>query len=240
MKNGRKTFIVTNFLILTFLFSPAKALAAYFTLEPVSETISPGQDLFVTVRINTEGEAIALGQASLWFDTNILQAQNIAEGDFFPINSYNIDLAGTGEIRLGGGLNPGDDLVFGEGILGTITFSGKNPGVSNLTFDCAIGGTRTSISKGSPNFEEFLDCAKTTTGSYEVLGPTPTPTPPGGATATPTPPGGATATPTPSGGTTPKPTIFVGGGDVLGLAGGVDTFTFALIIAVLMALSTIF
>jgi len=184
--------------LMSLIFGAKGANAAFFSLDPKSQNVSQNDTFDVKLNINTENEQTTAADVVLIFDQEVLEATEIAAGDFYPQNFKNIS---AGKIYIGGSVEKATQTKAGTDLLATITFKGKSAGSSVLRFDCTPGKTSDSnIIKGE-ELTDILDCAKLENGTYTVGGgnnnPTSTPKPTFQPTCTVTPsPKPPTATPT--------------------------------------------
>ena len=201
----KKNFLILNlflcFYVLVFLCFGAKgANAAFFYLEPDTQTISTNNTFDVNLKINTEGEQVTSADVVLLFDQNILEINNITpNNDFFSQNFENISAE---KVYIGGAVQSSTEYKIGEDTIATITFKGKAAGSDSVRFDCTAGKTSDSnISKNDKDATDILSCDKLVNGNYTVSDD-------GSGGTTPRPTFGPTCSPSPK--PSPKPSATPG------------------------------
>ena len=114
------------------------ALAAQISVEPLSQTVSKGENFTVDIYVDPEGNVTAGGDYILSFNNTLLRATSLTPGTFF--SGFDTFLFGginntTGTIDYGEGTFGGG--VNTPGTLTTITFEAiaDEDGVSELTFE---------------------------------------------------------------------------------------------------------
>jgi len=169
----RKNFHLFKFVFLVFsfwflVFGAKGANAAYFSLEPKTQTSSTGAAFDVKLEINTEGEQTTSADVVLLFDKDVLEVTGVTPADFYPQNFKNI---AEGKVYIGGAVESPTEYKSGEDTLATITFKGKTEGTTVVRFDCTPGKTSDSnISKNDDTATDILDCTKLVNGTYTVGG----------------------------------------------------------------------
>lgn len=193
-------------LAISYLLFARNALAATLSFEPVSTSAPIGDTFDVQLLIDTKGESATSADVILFYDSSVLQVNEIVNGskngiEFFPDFFQNVT---DTEIYIGASVIEPIDKREGTGTLATITFQGKVSGASDVAFDCTPGKTSdTNISKSDKNATDIVECELLTNGRYTIGDGSsqPQPTQPIG--------GGVTGTPTPT--KTPTPTLLVSG-----------------------------
>ncbi|OGG08645.1 hypothetical protein A2154_00765 [Candidatus Gottesmanbacteria bacterium RBG_16_43_7] len=176
-------------------------------LEKVgSAPIGVGDTFTVNVRVNTNDNSVLTSRLVLDYDESLVSItpEEITLGPFFPNGTFRdpkIADAGQIDISITGG-DTADDMVQGEGVLTTLTFSALSSGTFTLAFDQNF----TTI-WGLPDENNVIDVygqLPVTIGGGDQLSPTPT------VTLTPSPTGSitpsATGSPSPSHSPTLTPT----------------------------------
>lgn len=186
--------------VLSFLWFASHSFAANnFAFDTTSKSVSVDGTLEVPVNINTDDGVHVIG-ADIWMtvDESYLEVQSINPGSFFPTVTGQ-RLPG-GKIYMAGILEDTTSTLTGDGNVGTILFTPKKTGTTQIRFDCQ-GNNVSDTSKININFanpQNVIDCSST---SANVLSVTVSAT-------------GVEATPTPEGGTEPTatPAVYVPGG----------------------------
>ena len=214
-------FFVICFLLSVFCFGAKGASAAFFYLEPDTQTVSTNNTFDVTLKINTEGEQTTSADVVLLFDQNILEINNIAPGAFYPQNFKNIS---ADKVYIGGAVQSSTEYKIGEETLATITFKGKAAGTASVRFDCTPDKTSDSnISKNDKNATDILSCDKLVNGTYTVSGggtnPTSMPRPTFAPTCSPAPHASATPSELPEAGIMTPSIFLLGVGALLTITG---------------------
>ncbi|MBI2267994.1 MAG: hypothetical protein HYU80_00935 [Candidatus Blackburnbacteria bacterium] len=193
------------------------APASTLSILPPTNTIKVGDEIDLSVNMNTVTNTTTGAELHITFDPQKLELKEITPGTFLPnifVQPAIDNTTGTASVTYGAQpANPPQ----GEGILATLKFKGKSPGTTIVDFGTQTKGR--GIGEGAST-----DIIVNKTGtSITILAPTPTPTPTTSPDTTPTPTQavGASPTPTPtqtggSGGggtqTTPTPTTKPAGG----------------------------
>jgi len=119
---------IFGLLSLIFIFNPAKAFAAEFSLDSQSKEISAGQEFKVDFNINTEKESINSVEGKIDFTADSLELSEIRTGD--SIVNFWIDKP---EYKNGGiifsGITPGG-YVLDKGLIFSIIFKAKKEGTA--------------------------------------------------------------------------------------------------------------
>jgi hypothetical protein len=132
--------------------TPAIASAAILSVSPTSQTVKVGEVFTVTVKLDTQGEAIDGGVdlRFLNFNAQTLQVQDsnpnkdgvqIGAESLMPTTILNSVDNAAGKITFSQ-VVAGGSTFKGAGNLATIKFKAIKAGMSNLTFDYKIGETR--------------------------------------------------------------------------------------------------
>lgn len=180
----------------------ANVFAASLQLDPTTVSTTVGQTFKVKININAGTDQIQSTDAWIPYNKDILEAQSIDNGTFFPIVSNVLTYAGR--VYVGGVVDRAGTSKTGSGTVATINFKAKQNGTVTLTFDCTTGSvSESNIVNMDTNGTDIINCTANgtsvvTVGSGGSSGgatgtPTPTPTP-----STSLPSTGATATPTPT------------------------------------------
>ena len=167
-RNRYRWLILPLLLVVGLLFLGSACAPAPVSISPTSQTVSPGQTF--TVDISVEPTVLIAGaQFDLSFDSSLVTAVSVAEGDLFNqggCNTYFVpgtidNEAGTITGIVCVIITPGC-AVLDPGILATITFvAGETAGTSPLQLSNVIIGNKEGQAQG----REIYD------GSVEVSAP---------------------------------------------------------------------
>ena len=116
----QKYFLICYCLVaLIFLPNPAKAATLYIT--PEAGSFNFGSTFTLTVRTDTEGQAVNAAEASLGFPTDILELVKVSASPTFYLQVPGSPAKGNGTVYFGGGL-PTPGYKGGSRVLGILTF----------------------------------------------------------------------------------------------------------------------
>ena len=139
--------------------------AATLQIDPATVTTAVDKTFEVKISVNSGGEEINGVDAFIIYDANILEAQSISDGSFFPTVLHDIKKAGRAYIA-GMVDNPGT-FKIGAGTIATIIFKAKKNGATTVVFDCTQGSTTDSnVVKNDLNATDIILCASN--GSLKV------------------------------------------------------------------------
>lgn len=177
--------------------------AATLRLEPSTVTTTVDKTFEVKISVNSGGEEINAVDAFVVYDADMLEAQSVSDGSFFPTVLHDIKKAGRAYIA-GMVDNPGTFKV-GAGTVASILFKAKKNGSSTVVFECTQGATTDSnVVKNDLNATDIIVCASN--GSLSVtVGSTTTTTTSVAPTTTSVAP---TSTPIPATTSVPVPTAI--------------------------------
>ncbi|MCP6719314.1 MAG: cohesin domain-containing protein [Patescibacteria group bacterium] len=168
----RKAIIILFSLGLAFLFNltlsqPAKAETASLYLSPASGTFFVGSTFDVSIFVNTEGNSINAVQVDLRFPPELLQVTSPTAGSSFISAWADQPFFSNREGLIsfkGGVLAPG--INTSAGLVSTVTFRAKAPGVANIYF---LDSSKVLLADG-----KGTDILKTTViGEYVLAIPSP-------------------------------------------------------------------
>jgi len=194
-----KKFSFLTILLLFFLLTEKRTLAAdpHLFLSPASNSYSQSFD--VEVRVDTGGQAAGGVDVLLEFPKDILNAQKITKGTAFSeiFSSIKND---EGQLRISSyfGLSEAGKSYNGtNGLIATISFNPKGTGTANVNFLCTPGSSTDSNIVEKVSTTDIIVCSANVNGSYTLTGEgatsqTTTPTPTATTSA-------STITPTPTG-----------------------------------------
>lgn len=132
--------------------------AATLRFEPSTVTTTVDKTFEVKISVNSGGEEINAVDAFVVYDANMLEAQSVSDGTFFPTVLHGIKKAGRAYIA-GMVDNPGTFKV-GAGTVASIFFKAKKDGSSTVIFECIQGSTTDSnVVKNDLNATDIILCA---------------------------------------------------------------------------------
>lgn len=147
------------------LITPTIALAApRLFLDPATKTVGVNEELTVSVKIDTAGEQTLGANASLNFDSEFFELQNVnPRPNLYQTQESNYQ---AGWIYIDGIQHPPVPLS-GSGDLGNFTLKAKKEGNSKVTFNCTAGNLSDSnILDTQAN--DIIDCSATAGGDYTI------------------------------------------------------------------------
>lgn len=161
--------------IFLYISTPQVAKAAFFSFEPDSKIVNPGETFEVKLNIDTQGQDTILGEALISFDSNILEVVEVKEGGFFPSLAHNITI---NKLYVGAFVTDiKNESRIGRGILLTITFKALAEGNSKVEFACSQANLSDSnITGKGPEFADLIRCDKLNLATYIVQRNFPSPT----------------------------------------------------------------
>ena len=142
------------------------AQAASLLFDPTSSTVSVNGTFTVNVNIDAGSDSVAGVEAYILYDANLLEPQNVAAGNYFPIVTNNIT---TGRINITGVVENSSQYKTGSGTVATITFRGLRAGTGILRYDCDLTRNDSSkIVKNDLNATNLISCSTLGTHSYTI------------------------------------------------------------------------
>jgi len=112
-------------------FTPLSASAASYVLSPANGTYEVGETFQVRVMVNTEGDGVNTGDATITYDSDMLTAVSASgEGSAFNLWVTEPTVSGSSITFAGGGTK----ALAGTQPVATITFRGKKEGVGSVSF----------------------------------------------------------------------------------------------------------
>ena len=158
-----KVFFVEVFLLLLFLFILPKGLeAAYLKLEPETVSTNANETFTINVNIDTENEEVNSADVYITYDANLLEAQQVAAGSFFPTVTNDI---ASGRLYIAGLVEDPATSKKGTGTIAIVTFKASKDGSANLSIDCSSS----KIVKADINASNIINCDKNA-GSQVTIG----------------------------------------------------------------------
>ena len=127
-------FFLVSCLMMVFLL-PQKSNAATLTLAPSVSSITVGNIVSISVKVNTQGKYINNGEAVIQFPTDLLEVVSISKNSsIFSLWVEEPSFSNTtGRITFNGGVaNPG--FNGGSGTIASITFKAKKAGSASVIY----------------------------------------------------------------------------------------------------------
>ncbi len=149
----RKLFFLNFGLIFLLFFFAKSTLAAYFQFEPTTINVNSGETFTVKVNINTEGEEVNSADIYLNFDANLIEAQQVTAGSFFPTVTNDIS---SGSIYIAAMVNDPASPKNGIGEIATVTFKALADGSAEISFNC----DNSKIVKADVDATNILVCSR--------------------------------------------------------------------------------
>lgn len=148
---------VSSLLLSVISVEPACAAGASLYLTPSTGTKVVGSQFGVSVKVNTDSQAVNAAEGSVSYDTNLLDVLSVSQGgSIFTLWTANPQASG-GNINFGGGIpNPGYNGTAGH--IFSITFRAKKVGTAQVRFTSGAvlandgKGTNILSSMGSASF----------------------------------------------------------------------------------------
>ncbi|MBI4050162.1 MAG: hypothetical protein HY398_01805 [Candidatus Doudnabacteria bacterium] len=137
------------------------AQAASLYISPASGSFSLGSNFSVTVRTDTQGQAVNTAEATISYSSN-LELVSVAQGGTFYLASPGSPAKGQGSAYFGGGL-PSPGYTGGAGHVGTLTFRGTSVGSATIT----VGSGKALLNDG----QGTNALAATAGGRYTITPP---------------------------------------------------------------------
>ena len=138
---------------------PKRIYGAVLYLAPDSQTICQGDSFLVELRVDSEGEEINTIKADLMFPSNLLGAIDFSKGGSILTLWVEEPVIKNGEISFLAG-RPGG--FKGDGLIGKITFQGKETGEAEINFK-ENSQVLLHDGKGTPAKVSFSE------GNYEIV-----------------------------------------------------------------------
>lgn len=175
-----KTFILLFVTVAVFLFIfplAEKVFAATLQFDPSSKSLKVGETAEIKINIQAGSDQVTSADAYITYDQNLLEAQDVTMGTFFPTTSK--DFSKLGKIYMAGMIDDPATSKTGTGTLGSVFFRVKANGTSTAVFTCEQGATTDSnITKNDLNATDVIQCSgngkATITVGDIILTPTPT------------------------------------------------------------------
>lgn len=145
---------------------------ANFTLSPSSGTYKVGDQIKVTLGIDSGTDKVYTADLWLVFDASKLEfvdAAAVSSPAFpFTLGTKNFDnAAGTFNTLLGPLSSNTNETAVAKGDLVTLTFKAKAVGTGTLSFSCT-GGSNNDTNVFNQDLTDVVNCASNQSGSYTI------------------------------------------------------------------------
>jgi hypothetical protein len=132
LKINYKKSLLVGVALAGFFLLPKFSEAATLNLSPSGGSFSVGATISVSVRTNTQNQAVNTSEVNITYSTDTLELVRVSQGSTFYLPAPGSPAKGTGTAYFGGGLpNPG--YTGSGGSLGTLTFRAKATGNASVT-----------------------------------------------------------------------------------------------------------
>lgn len=159
-----KKILFLSISFITFLFAPAvlgSVWAASFQFNPSSTSTSADSSFSLDIRTDVGSEQVNSAETFVLFDSNLIEAQSVSAGSFFPSVSNNIE---AGRVYVAGMVEDAASSKTGSGTVATIMFKALTNGTATLTFDC----NNSKIVKADINATNIITCDENGTGTVVI------------------------------------------------------------------------
>ena len=192
MWKKNKQWLISVIFLFLFFFGAKGVYAGALKFDSTSVSTSANNTFQVQVIVDAASDQINSIDAYITYDSNILQAQSVAAGTFFPSIAQNLT---TGKVYVAGYVNDPATSKSGTGTVATITFKALTTGTTTLAYFCDTSINETSkIVKNDINATNVIVCSSNGS-SIVTVGTATTTTPTVSVTITPTSSPAATALP---------------------------------------------
>lgn len=138
--------------------------AAHLEFDPATATGTKGSSFNVKVVVDAGSDEIVSTDAFVLFNSDVLQVDSVADGDFFPTVTYTTE---SSKVYIAGLVDDPASSKTGRGTLATITFKVIGDGSANVTFDCRTDASDSSkIIKNDVNATNIIVCSDNTALKY--------------------------------------------------------------------------
>ncbi len=149
MKKQYKRWIILGILFLLFTLSAKGVEAGFLKFDTTSVSTSVDNTFSVQVIVDATPDEINSIDAYINYDSNLLQAQSVTAGTFFPSIAQNLT---TGRVYVAGYVDDPATSKSGTGTVATITFKALQEGTATLTYSCD-----TSVNESSKIIKNDID-----------------------------------------------------------------------------------
>lgn len=179
---SKRAIFLLSLLILLFFGGAKNALAATFSLNPSSKTVSVNETFTVSVLLDTEGQPTDGADAIILYDSGKLSVTSASLGSLYA-NKVIEDYATAGKVTLRA-TSTASTSFTGSGTFATIVFKAIADGNANVDFQFTAGSTTdsnvskegsdllTSVSSGSYTINASSGAGGTTLPQTGIITPT--------------------------------------------------------------------
>lgn len=137
-----KRFLIIILVVICFSLSAGKVSAQTFSFAPKTASVSAGTEFTVTVGIDVGTKKTVGADLKITYDSTLLEAVDVEEGDFFPKGGFNLS---SGLIFASYGVDTTAAPKTGSGNYAVLTLKGKKAGSAVLTVACSAQSTDSNI-----------------------------------------------------------------------------------------------
>lgn len=166
-----KHLLLSLIFLFVFLFSVKGVQAGVLKFDTTSVNTSVDNTFDVQVVVDAGSDEINSIDAYITYDANIIQAQSVAAGTFFPSIAQNLV---EGKVYVAGYVDDPATSKSGSGTVATITFKALTDGTTTLEYFCDTSVNETSkVVKNDINATNVIECggngsAAVTVGAAEA------------------------------------------------------------------------
>ena len=161
MKKIISYLLTTFFLFILALTFPRLALAAKFSLNPLSKDINVGQELDINISLDTQDKEAKGVEAKLSFNKDLVEITRVNFLGIFPANDQSINNS-DGYVQISSNMESPGASFNGNSNWATLTLKGKAKGSTELKFSCPESGIY------DLDVSNLLDCSSLAAGSYTI------------------------------------------------------------------------
>ncbi len=161
------SFLLTICSLFIFILAfPRLALAAKFSLDPLSKDINIGQEFNINIDLDTQDKEVNGVEAKLSFNKDLIEVTGVNFLGIFPDNNQNINNS-EGYVQIGSNMESPTASFNGSSNWVTLTLKGKAKGSTELRFSCPESAIFEVVTP--PNLpNNLLDCSSLGAGSYTI------------------------------------------------------------------------
>jgi len=126
--------------------------AASLKFDKTSASVDVGGTLSLGIIVDAGSDEISSTDIYVTYDANLIEAQTVNNGSFFPTVTNNIT---PGRVYIAGMVDDPASSKTGSGTVATIDFKGLKDGSVTISFDC----NTSKIVKGDINATNILQCS---------------------------------------------------------------------------------
>ncbi len=170
MWKKNKQWLISALLLFLFFFSAKGVNAGTLKFDTTTVNTTVNNTFQVQVIVDAASDQINSIDAYITYDSNVLQAQSVAAGTFFPSIAQNLI---TGKVYVAGYVNDPATSKSGTGTVATITFKALATGTTTLAYFCDTSVNESSkIIKNDINATNVIVCGSNGTSTVTIGGAT--------------------------------------------------------------------